>query len=234
LKEEAREKGSGYLMGRLFKVDPAYAATMTSENDLVRIIRALEVYETTGTPFSVLHEEHRARTQPLPAIQVAIEWERKALYERIDRRVDRMIEEGWGEEVQALLDEGYGPHLERLKALGYREIAAFLRGEQTLDAAIAAAKQHHRRYAKRQLTWFRADARVQWIPATPDTSAAALAEQILESLFVGSISRWDHEKCSNSATEWSHLEMGPTKSEHRGMHTVEYTGTVPDSSREDP
>lgn len=180
LKEQAQENGNRYLMERLRKVDPAYAASMTSENDLVRIIRALEVYETTGIPFSVLHQEHRARTQPLPAIQVAIEWDRKTLYARIDRRVDWMIEAGWVQEVQTLLDQGYGPHLDRLKALGYREIAAFLRGEQTLDTAIEAAKLHHRRYAKRQLTWFRADERVQWIPATPDTSAVALAELILE------------------------------------------------------
>lgn len=180
LKEEAREKGNSHLMERLRKVDPAYATSMTSENDLVRIVRALEVYETTGTPYSVLHQEHRSRTRPLPAIQVALEWERKTLYGRIDRRVDQMIEAGWVQEVQALLDEGYGPHLDRLKALGFREIAAHLRGEQPLEAAIAAAKQHHRRYAKRQLTWFRADERVEWIRVTPETPAAALAKQILE------------------------------------------------------
>ncbi len=77
-----------------------------------------------------------------------------------------MIEQGWVEEVQALLDHGFEEHIGRLKALGYREIAAYLRGEQTLDAAIDATKMHHRRYAKRQIAWFRADPRVHWLPAT--------------------------------------------------------------------
>ena len=180
LKEEAETLGNAALMARLRTVDPDYSASMTSENDLVRIIRALEVHETTGIPLSVMHREHRARTRPLPAIQVGLDWDRALLYERLNWRVDAMLREGWLAEVEGLIEGGYGPDLERLKALGYREMAAYLRGEQSLEAAAEAAKQHHRRYAKRQLTWFRADERVQWLAATPDTSAESLANQILD------------------------------------------------------
>ncbi len=188
LQQEAEEKGNAHLMARLRAVDPDYAALLTSENDLVRIVRALEVYETTGQPFSALHRDHQAQTNALHAVQVALQWEREVLYDRINRRVDLMIEMGWLEEVKRLIALGYRDPLCRLKALGYRELIAHLEGQQTLEEAVEATKQHHRRYAKRQLTWFRGDKRVQWLPATPDTSvsqyctqALALLEQAIES-----------------------------------------------------
>jgi tRNA dimethylallyltransferase len=179
LKAEAREKGNAYLFARLQEADPDYAASLSSENDLVRIIRALEVCETTGQPFTRLHREHRDQAEPMDALFVALEWDRAQLYERINRRVDRMVEYGWVDEVRTLIDQGYGPHLERLKALGYREIAAHLRGEQSLEAAMEATKMHHRRYAKRQISWFCADARVHWIPAIPETPVSAFVERAL-------------------------------------------------------
>ena len=179
LREEARTHGNAHLMAQLRAVDPEYAESLTSENDQVRLVRALEVHEITGEPFSKLHREHRARTAPLPAVHVGLDWDREALYERIDTRVDRMIEAGWVEEVRRLIDAGYGPHIERLKALGYREIAAHLRGEQTLEEAITATKMHHRRYAKRQLTWFRGDPRIHWIPAAAGVDAEQLASNVI-------------------------------------------------------
>jgi len=179
LKAEARECGNAHLMDRLRRLDPDYADSLTSENDLVRIVRALEVYEITGQPFSRLHQEHRVQAEPLDALFVALDWEREALYERITRRVDEMVQLGWVEEVSILIGHGYGPHIDRLKALGYREIAAYLRGEKTLDEAVEATKMHHRRYAKRQLTWFRGDERIHWLPATPGGSATASIDQIL-------------------------------------------------------
>lgn len=185
LKTEAAEKGNAYLMERLRAADPEYAAALTSENDLVRIVRALEVIEITGQPFSRLHQEHRAQAEPLEAIQVALTWDREALYERINRRVDQMITMGWVDEVRNLIACGYGPHIERLKALGYREIAAYLRGEQTLENAISATKMHHRRYAKRQLTWFRADPRIHWLPAAPESPTEALIPHVMALLEYG-------------------------------------------------
>ncbi len=182
LKAEAAEQGNACLMARLREVDPAYAATLTNENDLVRIVRALEVYETTGEPFSKLHQEHRAQAEPLDAIQIALDWEREQLYARINHRVGLMAEAGWVDEVRRLIENGYGPDIDRLKALGYREIAAHLRGEQPLEAALEATKQHHRRYAKRQLSWFRADPRIHWLPVDNETRNAALTKAALATI----------------------------------------------------
>jgi tRNA dimethylallyltransferase len=183
LYEEAERLGNEHLLERVRTVDPEYATRITGSNDLIRIVRALEVYEITGQPLSVLHQEHRERTPSLPCLQFALAYEnRQDLYDRIDRRVEQMIEAGWVEEVQRLIDKGYGPQLERLKALGFREIAAHLRGEKTRDEAIAAAQMHHRRYAKRQLTWFRADPRIHWIPAGPGTTTETQLTALLHIL----------------------------------------------------
>ncbi len=175
LQAEAEAAGNAALFALLARVDPAYAATLTSPNDRVRIVRALEVHALTGQPLSALHAAGRAAAEPLDARWFAIDWPREVLYARIDARVEQMVADGWVEEVRALIDNGYGPELERLKALGCREMAAHLRGEQSLDAAVAATQQHHRRYAKRQLTWFRADARITWLPPERAEAARVLA-----------------------------------------------------------
>ena len=180
LRQEAREQGNARLMERLRAVDPDYAATLTSENDQVRLVRALEVYEVTGSTLSALHRQHRASLEAMPVVQVGIRIDRETLYQRIDRRVDMMLEAGWVAETERLLDAGYGPHLDRLKALGYREIAAHLRGEQDLATAVSAAKQHHRRYAKRQMTWFRADPRIHWLDWSPQAGPSILVDQALD------------------------------------------------------
>ena len=171
LQADAEALGNEHLMARLQSVDPDYAATLTSSNDRIRLIRALEVYEVTGRPFGQWHAEHRATAAPLNAKLVAPEWPRAELYARINLRVEAMVAAGWVEEVRALLNAGYAPHIERLKALGFREIAAHLRGEQTLEEAIAQAQMHHRRYAKRQTSWFNNVAKARWIPASLDTGA---------------------------------------------------------------
>ncbi len=179
LKAEAAEKGNAHMMARLAAVDPDYAASITSENDLIRIVRALEVHEMSGTPYSVLHAAHRAAGGGLEAVRVAFQYERAVLYARVERRVDAMFSAGWVEEVQALVAGGHKEHLLRLKALGYREIVAHLEGKQSRDAVITVIKQHHRRYAKRQLTWFRADARIHWLSAAPER---ALEDYVAETL----------------------------------------------------
>ena len=180
LRAEAREHGNARLMARLREIDPDYAATLTSENDQVRTVRALEVYELTGSTLSQLHQQHQSTLEPMPAVQAGIRIERETLYRRIDRRVDLMLEAGWLEETARLLEQGYGPHLDRLKALGYRELAAHLRGEQDLATAVEAAKQHHRRYAKRQMTWFRADPRIQWVDWDAEEGVRALVNRTMD------------------------------------------------------
>lgn len=175
LQAEAAALGNNALMQRLQRVDPEYAATLTSENDLVRIVRALEVYQVSGTPFSELHRRHQALCPSLPVRQVALAYPRPELYARIEARVEQMLELGWLDEVRALLEAGHEQDIVRLKALGYRELISVLRGEQALEAATTAIKQHHRRYAKRQLTWFRADDRIAWLDASAPLEILARA-----------------------------------------------------------
>ena len=163
LRAEAETLGNAALMARLRAVDPDYAAILSSENDTVRVVRALEVHALTGIPYSRLHAAHREQPDRIPALRIGVAPPRDALYDRINRRVDEMIAAGWVDEVRALLAAGHEGHLERIKALGYREIAACLRGEQSLEDAVEAVKRHHRRYARRQLSWFRADKRVVWM-----------------------------------------------------------------------
>lgn len=180
---QAQSAGNPALLEALREVDPVYAATLSSENDLVRIVRALEVYESTGVPFSVLHAAHQAEAKPLNARFFALDWPREILYARINARVDVMVAEGWVAEVEALLAAGHGPAIERIKALGYREIAAALRGDQTLEEAIERTKMHHRRYARRQLSWFRNDPRVHWLDCVAaGGDRVALAEAVLGGL----------------------------------------------------
>jgi len=178
LKAEAHESGVAALYARLETEDPDYADVIGA-NDLRRIVRALEVREITGTPLSVLHRRHQQNTQSLDAVQVALEWPRDQLYARIDARVDHMIEQGLLEEVQRLIDYGHGPDIERLRSLGYREMAAHLRGECTLAEATESMKRNTRRYAKRQLSWFRGDPRIHWLHVTPDRTIEELTDEAL-------------------------------------------------------
>ena len=181
LHAEAAEEGNEVLLERLRQIDPEYITRISGKKDLVRIVRALEVYELTGRPLSELHREHRKRTPSIPCLQFALDYpDRQVLYDRINQRVLQMVEMGWVAEVQTLLDSGYGPELDRLKALGYREMAAHLRGEISLDEVIARTQKHHRRFAKRQLTWFRADPRIHWIPAGPGITTECQLEQLLQ------------------------------------------------------
>ena len=162
LADEASELGVGPLYERLQSIDPDYAGTI-QPGDLRRIVRALEVHELTGSPLSLLHRQHRQSVPPLGAVQVALDYDRDVLYARINARVDAMLAAGLLDEVRSLLNHGYGEHIERLRSLGYREMAAHLRGECTLEEATELMKRNTRRYAKRQLTWFRGDDRVQWL-----------------------------------------------------------------------
>jgi len=182
LRAEARDHGNARLFARLQAVDPEYAAILTSPNDLVRVIRALEVHEITGKPISQLHREFRERKPPLRAFQAALDMPRDVLYQRIDRRVDVMIAAGWIEETRALVAAGHAANLERLKSHGYRELTAYLRGEITLETALDTTRRNVRHYAKRQITWFRADKTVRWLPATPETPVSALADEVLREM----------------------------------------------------
>jgi tRNA dimethylallyltransferase len=161
LQEEARRVGNEAMLERLRLVDPELAAGLHS-NNLVRIIRALEVQQLTGIPLSRYQEEHAFAVHRYESLQIGIAVERSRLYARIDERVDRMLAEGLLDEVRGLLSSGYGRELKAMRSIGYKEAAAHLGGEITQEEAERLIKRDTRRYAKRQQTWFNADPDVLW------------------------------------------------------------------------
>ncbi|MCL5045788.1 MAG: tRNA (adenosine(37)-N6)-dimethylallyltransferase MiaA [Actinobacteria bacterium] len=178
LAEEARVKGGEGLHGRLREVDPDAAARI-HPNDSRRLIRALEVYEKTGRPISSSWGAP-ARPSPYDLVMVGITADRQDLYRRIELRVDRMIAAGLVEEVRSLLGMGYTRDLKSMQSLGYREIAAYLDGETDLPGAVELIKINTRRFAKRQLTWFRRDRRINWLPVGKDSSVEQIVEGVLK------------------------------------------------------
>ncbi|MGI9860294.1 tRNA (adenosine(37)-N6)-dimethylallyltransferase MiaA [Moorella naiadis] len=160
LEELAARFGNEYLYERLQRADPE-AARMIHLHDRRRLVRALEVYQTTGQPISAALAWRRRKETPYRLAAVALTMPRPLLYERIEARVDAMLAQGLVEEVARLLDR-YDYRLPALQALGYKEIGAYLRHELSLAEAVALLKRNTRRLAKRQLTWFRRDERLHW------------------------------------------------------------------------
>src|SRR5208337_1477919 len=153
---DEKSKGLGQLYRDLLQIDPESAARI-HPNDRQRIIRALEVFYQGAVPLSTLQKGHGFKEQLLPTIKVFISREREMLYERINRRVDRMIESGLKDEVEGLLAMGYPAELKSMQSLGYRQIAAHIEGAISIHEAVCQIKRDTRRYAKRQITWFRDD-----------------------------------------------------------------------------
>ena len=170
LTADALELGNAAMLEKLSRVDPVSAAR-THPNNLVRIIRALEVFQQTGIPLSRYQEEHRFSAQRYQVRHIGITIDRPSLYGRIDGRVDRMVEQGLIQEVQQLLNAGYSREEKVMRSIGYKEITAFLAGEYGLEEAIYLIQRNTRHYAKRQLTWFCADKNILWFeyPAEFDT-----------------------------------------------------------------
>ena len=178
LEAYAREHGAESLHEKLALVDPASAETI-HPNNVKRVIRALEFYEQTGKRISEHNETQRQRESPYAFAYFVLTDDRAHLYERIDRRVDQMIEEGLVKEVQALKDKGYTKQLVSMQGLGYKEILDYLDGNYTLEEAIYTIKRDTRHFAKRQLTWFKRERDVIWI----DKQASDYEEeQILEKM----------------------------------------------------
>lgn len=165
--ERLRLEGSAALHGELRKVDPELAERLPP-GDSQRISRALEVYLQTGRPLSEFQAEHRFRERRYDALTLALRWPREELFRRIEDRVDALLRQGFLDEVRALRDRlGLdADDLRPMQSLGYRELSAHLRGELSLDEAREAIARGHRRYAKRQLTWFRKVGSVVWLDPT--------------------------------------------------------------------
>jgi len=167
--------GGAYLLEKLRPVDPV-AAERLHPNDLRRIIRALEVYEFTGRPLSQWEREQDKESPYLLSI-VGLTMDRAALYAVINRRVEEMIARGLVEEVRALLARGYSPDLNSMQGLGYKEIIPYLEGKIELEEAVEILQRNTRRFAKRQMTWFRRDPRINWYNVT-ETPWEKLMEDI--------------------------------------------------------
>ncbi len=162
LEETAERLGGAELLRRLAEVDPETAGRL-HPNDRVRIIRALEVYLQTGRPISRFREEHDFAGDYYDSLKLGIAVERGELYRRIEERVDRMMAEGFPEEVRGLLARGYTAQLKPFRAIGYKEMCVHLSGACTLEEAVRLIKRDTRRYAKRQMTWFKQDQEIYWV-----------------------------------------------------------------------
>lgn len=158
----ADEYGNKYIHDKLRKVD-SISANRIHKNDRKRVIRALEIYHETGKPMTTFYKNFRKPNESYDVVVIGLTMDREELYSRINKRVEFMIEEGLVEEVKGLLKKGYDKNLNSMKAIGYEEIIQYLDGNFTLDDAINQIKQNSRRFAKRQLTWFRRNDSIKWV-----------------------------------------------------------------------
>lgn len=168
LEAELAEKGRAHLFEKLRLCDPDSAARI-HPNDTYRLLRALQIYQKTGIPWSL----HLARQQQALALnggsrhrsilKIGLTCDRQQLYERINKRTEKMFDAGLLAEVQKLLDMGYGPELKPMQSIGYRHSLKYLAGEWGREEAIEIMARDTRRYAKRQYTWFKKDQQINWV-----------------------------------------------------------------------
>ncbi len=171
LEADERTHGAGHLHARLTALDPVAAAHIHPRN-IRRLVRALEVTLLSGRPMST----QQRRSSSLGAVViVGLTMTRPQLYRRIDERIESQLTSGLIDETRQLLGRGMPPDAPAMQALGYREIAGWLRGDYGYDEAVRRFELNTRRYAKRQLTWFRRDPRIVWIDVTDLTADALLA-----------------------------------------------------------
>ncbi|MBW2657026.1 MAG: tRNA (adenosine(37)-N6)-dimethylallyltransferase MiaA, partial [Deltaproteobacteria bacterium] len=179
LMKEAAENGSGILYDRLKRVDPDTADRL-HPNDSYRIIRALETIESTGRSISEHQQEHGFSDEPFNALKIYLRIDRQKLYERIDKRVDMMIEEGLVDEVKKLLAMSYSADLKSMQSIGYRHMVEFLAEQLPWDECVRTLKRDTRRFAKRQFTWFGADQQIQWYEPDQLNEIVRLVEGFLD------------------------------------------------------
>lgn len=175
LKKIARQKGKEYLHMKLSDVDPE-AAQRIHPNNLVRVIRALEVYELTKTPISQLQKQGEYDKREFDFTKIGLNLDRKKLYAKIEKRVDQMMNEGFLDEVKKLENLGYSKKSTPLKTLGYKELLSYLEGSLSLSEAVDLIKKNTRNYAKRQLTWFKKEEGIAWF----DVGENGIVNKIME------------------------------------------------------
>lgn len=158
---EAEKKGNIYLHNKLKQIDPVSAQNI-HPNNLKRVIRALEFYEQTKQPISMHNQIQKQKLCPYKLKYILADLDRQILYDRINLRVDKMIEQGLVDEVQALIDMGYSKNLVSMQGLGYKEIVPYIENKISLDDAIYELKKRTRHFAKRQFTWFKHQCNGEW------------------------------------------------------------------------
>lgn len=179
LEQIAKEKGSEVLHQMLEKKDKQSADAIHA-NNTKRVMRALQYIHDTGERFSLHNETQKQKQSPYAFCYFVLNQDRSVLYERINHRVDKMVDEGLEQEVRKLLSMGYDRNLVSMQGIGYKEMAAYIDGEYSLEDAIDAIKQDTRHFAKRQLTWFRREREVIWLNKEEYADEEALLKNILQ------------------------------------------------------
>jgi len=174
-----QEKGNLYLHAQLNLCDPI-AAQKIHPNDSFRVIRALEVFQTTGNPISQSQKAHDFKKDKYQSLTIGLTMDRKRLYERINQRVDIMISQGLLDEVKSLIERGYSLDLKSMQSIGYRHMGMFLKKEVDFYEAVRLLKRDTRRYAKRQFTWFNSEKDLIWLEPSQTDKAFELVKNFLK------------------------------------------------------
>lgn len=177
LNEFAEKNGNQALHQILEKIDPESAGKIHF-NDRKRTVRAIEIYRTTGTPMSEHIKRSRLIPSPYDLCYIGLTMDRKALYQRIDLRVDRMLKQGLLDEVKKLTDMGLDDSFQSMQGIGYKEMIWYLEKKISFESAVETIKRESRRYAKRQLTWFRRDDRIHWFDAENENLFGQVMEMV--------------------------------------------------------
>ncbi|MGG1876058.1 tRNA (adenosine(37)-N6)-dimethylallyltransferase MiaA [Paenibacillus cisolokensis] len=172
----ADEHGAEALHQRLHQIDPEMAGKL-HPNDLRRVVRALEVYHLTGVPLSAQLASQK-KESPYQLCLIGLTMDRQMLYKRIEERIDQMLGEGLVDEVASLLGRGFGPSLVSMQGLGYKEIVSYLQGQCSYEDAVELLKRDTRRFAKRQLSWFRHMKDIEWVDVSNPANFSANYEKI--------------------------------------------------------
>jgi tRNA dimethylallyltransferase len=180
LEHRLEREGKDALYKELQSIDPESASTMDASK-FRRVIRALEIFHETGIPISQFHKNHTVNLI-YDAHFFGLNWERSVLYERINTRVDNMISSGFLDEVKKIQRMGFDDQFQSLQTVGYKEAYAFLRNEITKERMIELMKQNTRRFAKRQMTWFRKEERIQWFDLSSEDQIELIAEKIVNQI----------------------------------------------------
>lgn len=181
LQRLAAEKGNSYIHDMLSKVDPE-SAEKIHENNVKRVIRALEFYRKTGMKISEHNETEAQKESPYNFEYFVLNDDRSKLYDRIDRRIDIMLEQGLEAEVRQLVSEGYSRELVSMQGLGYKEIIDYIQGRCSFDEAVYTLKRDTRHFAKRQITWFKREKQVTWVNKNEYDSESSILEYMMNRL----------------------------------------------------